>query len=51
MSELQIFENSEFGSVRTVDVDGKIYFLLMTWQRLWGTVFQKTQLQGIARGR
>lgn len=27
MSELQIFENSEFGSVRTVDVDGKIYFV------------------------
>ena len=27
MSELQIFENSEFGSVRTVDIDGKIYFV------------------------
>ena len=27
MNELQIFENSEFGSVRTVDVDGKIYFV------------------------
>lgn len=27
MNELQIFENSEFGSVRTVDIDGKIYFV------------------------
>lgn len=27
MNELQIFENSEFGSVRMVDVDGKIYFV------------------------
>lgn len=27
MNELQIFENSEFGSVRTVDVDGKTYFV------------------------
>lgn len=27
MNELQIFENSEFGSVRTVEVDGKTYFV------------------------
>ena len=27
MNELQIFENSEFGSVRTVYIDGKIYFV------------------------
>ena len=27
MNELQIFENSEFGSVRTVDIDGKFYFV------------------------
>lgn len=27
MNELQIFENSEFGSVRTVDIDGKVYFV------------------------
>lgn len=27
LSELQIFENSEFGSIRTVDVDGKTYFV------------------------
>lgn len=27
MNELQIFENSEFGSVRTVDVNGKTYFV------------------------
>lgn len=27
MNELQIFENSEFGQVRTVDVDGKTYFV------------------------
>lgn len=27
MNELQIFENSEFGSVRTVDIDGKTYFV------------------------
>lgn len=27
MNELQIFENSEFGSVRTVEVNGKTYFV------------------------
>lgn len=27
MGELQIFENPEFGSVRTIDVDGKTYFV------------------------
>ncbi len=27
MNELQIFENSEFGRVRTVDVEGKTYFV------------------------
>lgn len=27
MNELQIFENSEFGAVRTVDVNGKTYFM------------------------
>lgn len=26
MSELKIFENSEFGSIRTVEVNNKIYF-------------------------
>lgn len=27
LNELQIFQNEEFGSVRTVDVDGKTYFV------------------------
>ena len=27
MNELQIFENSEFGTVRTVDINGEIYFV------------------------
>lgn len=27
MNELTVFENSEFGSVRTVNIDGKIYFV------------------------
>lgn len=27
MNDLQIFENSDFGSVRTINVDGKIYFM------------------------
>lgn len=27
MNELQIFENSEFGSVRTAEIDGKPYFM------------------------
>ena len=26
MNELQIFNNEEFGSVRTVEIDGKPYF-------------------------
>ena len=27
MTELQIFNNEEFGPVRTVEIDGKIYFV------------------------
>jgi len=27
MNELQIFQNNDFGEIRTVDVDGKIYFV------------------------
>jgi len=27
MTELQIFENSEFGTIRTVEVEGKPYFV------------------------
>ena len=27
MNELQIFNNEEFGQVRTVEIDGKIYFV------------------------
>lgn len=27
MNELQIFENSEFGSIRTTEIDGKTYFV------------------------
>ena len=26
MNELKIFENEEFGSLRTIEIDGKIYF-------------------------
>ncbi len=26
MNELQIFENNEFGKIRTTDIDGKVYF-------------------------
>lgn len=28
MNELQIFENSRFGKVRTVNIDGKPYFVV-----------------------
>ncbi len=27
MNELQIFENPKFGEIRTVDIDGKTYFV------------------------
>ncbi|MCD7736867.1 MAG: ORF6C domain-containing protein [Lachnospiraceae bacterium] len=27
MNEMQIFQNEEFGQIRTIDVDGKIYFV------------------------
>lgn len=27
MNELQIFNNAEFGSVRTLEIDGKPYFV------------------------
>ncbi len=38
MNELQIFENSEFGSVRTVEVDGKTYFVANDVARALGYV-------------
>lgn len=31
MNDLQIFENSEFGSVRTITVDGEPYFVGIKW--------------------
>ena len=33
MNELQIFENSEFGSVRTVDFSGKTYLQMAVFKR------------------
>ena len=35
MNELQIFNNEEFGQVRTGEIDGKIYFVGIDVPKLW----------------
>lgn len=39
MNELKIFENEEFGSLRTMEIDGKIYFVAKDVAGIFG-VFQ-----------
>ena len=37
MNELQVFKNPEFGTVRTVEVNGELGWLVRMWRRLWVT--------------
>lgn len=44
MNELKIFENEEFGSLRTMEIDGKIYFVAKDSQEFWGIPIQEKLL-------
>ena len=35
MKEMQIFENQEFGAVRTVELDGEPWLVARMWPRRW----------------
>lgn len=37
MNELQIFNNPEFGNIRTTMIDGEPWLLEKMWLYLWGT--------------
>lgn len=51
MNELQIFNNEEFGRIRTVEIDGKPYFVANDVARALAMPHRKMQFQDIARGR
>lgn len=51
MNDMQIFNNPDFGTVRTLDDDGMILFVHLTLQLLWAMLARRTQLLLIARGR
>lgn len=50
MNEMQIFKNEEFGSVRTVDVDGKIYFVASDVAKSLGYVIPHKAVQTHCKG-
>lgn len=50
MNELQIFENSEFGSVRTVDIDGKTYFVANDVAKALGYIVPKDAVTRHCKG-
>lgn len=50
MNELQIFENSEFGQVRTVDVDGKTYFIASDIAKALGYAIPHKAVQTHCKG-
>ncbi len=50
MKELQIFENSEFGQVRTVDVDGKTYFIASDIAKALGYAIPHKAVQTHCKG-
>ncbi len=34
MNEIQIFNHEEFGEIRTIEIDGQIWFVGVMWQEL-----------------
>ena len=40
MKEMQIFENQEFGTVRTVELTGSPGWWARMWPRRWGTAIR-----------
>lgn len=45
MSELQIFKNAEFGSIRTLTINGEPYFVRCDVAEILGTAIQERHLQ------
>ena len=37
MNEITVFNNDEFGSIRTVTIESEPWFVEKMWQRCWGT--------------
>lgn len=50
MDYIQVFRNSEFGSVRTIEENGIILFCAKILQSNLGTAIRETRFRGIARG-
>lgn len=50
MNELTVFENSEFGSMRTVDIDGKIYFVASDVAKALGYAIPHKAVQTHCKG-
>ena len=51
MNDLQVFNNADFGSVRTLEIDGKPYFVANDVAEHLVIQSPKMQFQGIVRGR
>lgn len=50
MNELQIFQNSEFGSIRTVDINGKTYFVASDVAKALGYAIPHKAVQTHCKG-
>ena len=35
MNQIEIFNSPEFGSIRTLEQNGKYYFAVQMWQQRW----------------
>ena len=49
---MEIFRNSEFGSIRVIEEDGKYLFCGSEWQRPWGTAIPErlsVTMRGVER--
>lgn len=48
MNSIKIFENKEFGEIRTVDVNGKFYAVGIVWHGHWSMPTPARRYQTIA---
>ena len=49
-NDLQIFENAEFGKIRTIEENGKYCLLREMWLKCWGIQTQAKLLMTTAKG-
>ncbi|EQG83238.1 hypothetical protein [Clostridioides difficile] len=49
-NNLQIFKNNDFGEIRTVEIDGKLYFVATDIARCLVIKIQLMQLNNIVSG-